>query len=410
MRLKNLRLTLKMPKKYDRVLHFIVLLLIVFGTVMVISTNVGNTSKDPLIVVKVFLKQVVFIVLSYILMTFFANNFTMKATQKTYKVFGILLCIALFSTLFFKDVYGSKAWIQIPLGSAMMISLQPSEFAKVFMIIIMAIFVELTCQRNIKTWYIIRIPVFFFCIFVVAIKLQNDLGAILVMGLICAICFLIPTHKNIRRQQRWIVLTFILGTLGMFLVMSQPVINMLGKTPSLSHVAVRVENSINPFTAPYGNGYQLINGLYGFARGGLMGQGLGGSIQKYGYLTQSDNDFILSIVVEELGLFGLLVVILGYVMIIQRLFYYAFHTKSEGYKIILVGTSMYIFIHFVLNVGGISGLIPLTGVPLLFISSGGSSLMSIMIAIGIAQSVISRIRRQGAIKVQKKEPQGVGVL
>ena len=91
-----------------------------------------------------------------------------------------------------------------------------------------------------------------------------------------------------------------------------------------------------------------------------------------------------------------------YVVILQRLFYYAFHTKSEGYKIILIGTAMYIFIHFALNVGGISGLIPLTGVPLLFISSGGSSLMAIMTAIGISQAVISRIRRQGSITASKK--------
>ena len=78
----------------------------------------------------------------------------------------------------------------------------------------------------------------------------------------------------------------------------------------------------------------------------------------------------------------------------------AFHTKSEGYKVILVGNRRCIvFIHFALNVGGVSGLIPLTGVPLLFISSGGSSLMSIMTAIGISQSVISRIRRQGSVAV-----------
>ncbi|WP_303395302.1 FtsW/RodA/SpoVE family cell cycle protein, partial [Amedibacillus dolichus] len=87
---------------------------------------------------------------------------------------------------------------------------------------------------------------------------------------------------------------------------------------------------------------------------------------------------------------------------------YAFRTKSEGYKVILIGSAMYIFLHFALNVGGVSGLIPLTGVPLLFISSGGSSLMSIMSAMGICQAIISRIRRQGADqlpnqRIKKKE-------
>lgn len=408
MRIKNITLSLKPPKKYDIVLHFTVLLLILFGTVMIVSTNVGNTSKDSLILVKVIVKQIAFIIASYILLTFFANNFTMKRAQKSYRVVGFLIIAALFSTQFFTGVNGSKAWIQIPIGSLMEFTIQPSEFAKVFMIVIMAVFVELTSRRNFDMWRIVKVPVFFFVIFAIAILLQKDLGALLVMGLICAICFLVPSHRNIRTQQKWIRLAFIVGIVALFFLMSEPVTSVLGKSEFFSHVAVRIENAINPFTDPHGKGYQLINGLYGFARGGLKGQGLGASIQKYGYLTQSDNDFILSIVVEELGLFGLFMVTFGYFVIIQRLFYYAFRTKSEGYKIILIGTAMYIFIHFTLNVGGVSGLIPLTGVPLLFISSGGSSLMSIMTAIGISQSVISRIRRQGAIKIQKKEPQGVG--
>ena len=161
--------------------------------------------------------------------------------------------------------------------------------------------------------------------------------------------------------------------------MSEPVIDFLNGIGPLQHVAVRIENALNPFTDPHNNGYQLINGLYGFARSGFTGVGLGNSIQKYGYVTQSDNEFILSIIVEELGIFGLMVVVLGYVVILQRLFYYAFHTKSEGYKVILVGTAMYIFIHFALNVGGVSGLIPLTGVPLLFISSESKRTLPIAI-------------------------------
>ena len=207
----------------------------------------------------------------------------------------------------------------------------------------------------------------------------------------------IPSHISLRKQQRWVRLGLIIGCISIVFIMSEPVIDFLNGIGPLQHVAVRIENALNPFTDPHNNGYQLINGLYGFARSGFTGVGLGNSIQKYGYLTQSDNDFILSIIVEELGIFGLMVVVLGYVVILQRLFYYAFHTKSEGYKVILVGTAMYIFIHFALNVGGVSGLIPLTGVPLLFISSGGSSLISPYHR--CFQSVISRIRRQGSVAV-----------
>lgn len=400
MRIKNVVLTLKMPKKFDFLMQFAVLILILFGTLMIVSTNVGNTTKDPYIIPKVLAKQLFFIIVSYALMTFFANNFTMKRAQKLFPIFGIGIIIALFSTQLFQDVLGSKAWIRIPIPGLGEMTIQPSEFAKVYMVVVMAVFVELTARRRkFKFWTIVRIPVYFFMVIAAAILLQKDLGTLFVLILLCAICFLIPSHISLRKQQRWVRLGLIVGCISIVFIMSEPVINFLNGIGPLQHVAVRIENALNPFTDPHNNGYQLINGLYGFARSGFTGVGLGNSIQKYGYLTQSDNDFILSIIVEELGIFGLMVVVLGYVVILQRLFYYAFHTKSEGYKIILVGTAMYIFIHFALNVGGVSGLIPLTGVPLLFISSGGSSLLSIMTAIGISQSVISRIRRQGSVAV-----------
>ena len=364
MRIKNVVLTLKMPKKFDFLMQFAVLILILFGTLMIVSTNVGNTTKDPYIIPKVLAKQLFFIIVSYVLMTFFANNFTMKRAQKLFPVFGIGIIIALFSTQLFEGVLGSKAWIRIPIPGLGEMTIQPSEFAKVYMVVVMAVFVELTARRRkFKFWTIVRIPVYFFMVIVAAILLQKDLGTLFVLVLLCAICFLIPSHISLRKQQRWVRLGLIIGCISIVFIMSEPVIDFLNGIGPLQHVAVRIENALNPFTDPHNNGYQLINGLYGFARSGFT------------------------------------VVVLGYVVILQRLFYYAFHTKSEGYKVILVGTAMYIFIHFALNVGGVSGLIPLTGVPLLFISSGGSSLMSIMTAIGISQSVISRIRRQGSVAV-----------
>lgn len=407
MRIKNVIFTLKMPKKFDFLLQLSVLVLIAFGTLMIVSTNLGATSSDKYIIVKVLLKQAVFICISYVLMTFFANNFTMVRAKKWIIILGIALFGALLATQFSEAVLGSKAWIRLTIpGVGMEFTIQPSEFAKVYMVVIMGLYIEMAGKKNVEFWRIVKIPCVFFTGFAIAILLQKDLGALVVMTLLCAVMFLIPSHINVRKQQRWIKILFIIGIVLLLFMMSEQGLKIAEKIPFVGHVAVRIENAINPFLQPTGNGYQLINGLYGFARGGITGVGLGNSIQKYGYLTQSDNDFILSIIVEELGIFGLGIILLGYFMIIHRLFYYAFRTKSEGYKIILIGTAMYIFIHFVLNVGGVSGLIPLTGVPLLFISSGGSSLMSIMCAIGISQSVIARIRRQGSAGSIKKESQG----
>lgn len=403
MRVGSTIFSLKLPKKFDFLLQFAVLILIAFGTLMIISTNVGNTANDSYILPKVILKQVAFICISYFLMTFLANNFSMRKAKKWLPFLSVVIFLALCSTQFFKEVYGSHAWIRIPLPGTE-ITIQPSEFAKVMIIVVIGVYVEMAGRKNLDFWKIVRVPVILFAAFSLAILFQNDLGALAVISMITVVCFLIPSHINIRKQQKIVKWLLLAALILMLFLMSEPGLKLVSQMPFIGHVAIRIENAINPFNDPHNNGYQLINGLYGFARGGITGVGLGQSIQKYGYLTQSDNDYILSIIVEELGIFGLAIVILGYFLIIQRLFYYAFRTKSEGYKVILIGSSMYIFVHFVLNVGGVSGLIPLTGVPLLFISSGGSSLMAVMCAIGISQSIISRIRRQGADGMAKHQP------
>ncbi|MBO7703766.1 MAG: FtsW/RodA/SpoVE family cell cycle protein, partial [Solobacterium sp.] len=110
-----------------------------------------------------------------------------------------------------------------------------------------------------------------------------------------------------------------------------------------------------------------------------------------------NTDFILSIVVEELGIFGFLLIFIPYMVIIVQLYRYAMKMENEQARIILVGTAMYLVIHCLFNIGGVTGMIPLTGVPLLMISSGGSSTLAFMAAIGLAQAVIDQYRK-GRIK------------
>ena len=107
----------------------------------------------------------------------------------------------------------------------------------------------------------------------------------------------------------------------------------------------------------------------------------------------ANTDFILAIVVEELGYIGFLMIFIPYCLIVWRLLQYAWRMKSEKGRIILTGTAMYIVVHSIFNIGGVTGLIPLTGVPLLMISAGGSSTLSLMCAIGIAQAVIGQYKR-----------------
>lgn len=380
-----------MPRKYDFWLHFTVLILVIFGSLMISTTSVGNTLVNKYSVITTIVKQTVFVIVSYGIMIFLANNFTMVRARKYGKIIGILLIVACVSTLFFKSVNGSKAWIRFP-G----FTIQPSEFVKVFMMVIIAVYVEIAGRRKFDCWTIIKIPFCFYCIYAGIVMLgQRDLGTFLIISLITVVVFLIPSHKNLRKFQNFVKVALVVASSVLVFLITPTGVKVMDKLPVFQHVSTRFEIALNPFTDPYGDGYQLIQGMVGISNGGIMGSGMGQSVQKYGFLTQADNDFILAIVIEELGVFGLAFIIIGYVVILQRLFHYAFRTKSEGYKIILIGTACYIFFHFFLNIGGVCGLIPLTGVPLLFISSGGSSLMSIMGALGISQAVISRIRRQG---------------
>ncbi len=387
---QKIKLTLKMPRKYDFWLHLSSLILLLFGSLMILSANVGNTESDSMIVAKVILKQTAFIIISYFMMIGLANNFTMVRARRYGKLIGLILIALCLSTMFFTPVQGSRAWIH--LGS---ITIQPAEFVKVFMIVVIAVYIEIAGRRNFDWWTIIKTPFTFFCAFIGIVILQRDLGTMVIIALMSVISFLIPSHKNLRKVQKIVKIGLCGGCLTTIFLMTPAGVGILENLPVFSHVSTRFENALNPFSDPYNKGHQAIQGLVSIASGGLTGKGIGQSQQKFGYLTQADNDYIIGVVIEELGIFGLAFIMIGYVVIIQRLFQYALRTKSEGYKIILIGTAMYIFLHFFFNVGGVGGLIPLTGVPLLFISSGGSSLMSIMSAIGISQAVISRIRRQG---------------
>ncbi len=337
---QKLKITAKMPRKYDFWIHLSALVLILFGSLMILSTSVGSTSEsDSLIVAKVVVKQTLFVIFSYIAMLFLANNFTMLRARKLGRLIGGILIAACFSTLAFRSVGGSRAWILI--GP---VSIQPSEFVKVFMIVIIAVYIEVAGRRNFDWWTIIKLPFVFLCIFVFILFLQKDLGTLVVIGMLSVVSFLIPSHKNLRLAQKITKIALVCGCAFVIFLMTPPGLKIVENIPVFSHVGTRFANAANPFSDPYGDGYQNVQGLVGIASGGLIGKGIGQSKQKFGFLTQADNDFILAIVIEELGIFGLAIIVTGYVIIIQRLFHYAYRTKSEGYKIILIGTAMYIFL------------------------------------------------------------------
>ena len=168
----------------------------------------------------------------------------------------------------------------------------------------------------------------------------------------------------------------------------------MGTTVLKGYQVSRITAWLDPLSDPYNTSQQLVNALIAFKNGGLFGLGLGNSTQKFGYIPEAHNDFIGAIIYEELGIIGLGLIIIPTCIIIFKLLNYSQKIKENKSRIILLGIASYFFLHLLINLGGVSGLIPMTGVPLLFISSGGSSTVTAFVAIGIAQAIIARYNRQ----------------
>lgn len=349
----------------------------------------GLAVGDNQYLARTVIKQFVFSVLGYFGMTFFAHTFSFKVFRRTYWVIWLGTMVALLACLAFPAVGGAHAWIRIPLPFVEM-TIQPSEFAKISTILIMAGYLgDIKIKYKNDLGLIARpVAMVFMFIFVVWF-IQDDFGSAVVIGLIALACFMVPSHKQIQGVQNWLLVFVMAGIVGVVMLLSPLGTTLVQFLPLKDYQKGRILSAINPFADPYGDGYQLINGLVSFATGGFWGLGFGASVRKYTNFPAANTDFILSIVVEELGFFGFLLVFVPYCIIIYRCYKYAMTIRSEKHKMVLVGTAFYLIIHFVFNVGGVTGLIPLTGVPLLMISAGGSSTMSLMVCIGISQAVIS---------------------
>ena len=389
---KTLKKIFGMPQGYSRSLHLATILLAVFGLIMAVSTNM-NAAQDSLMpLINSAIKQLVYLILSCIAMYLAAKFFSFPLVRAIMPVLVAITICALAITRMFAPVNGAYAWIRLPIPG-FEVTIQPSEFAKIMMIFIVAYFFG-DKKPNEKTgWEVIKKPFYIMLVFVgIIMVIQKDLGSSLVLLALAFLCFIIPSNKPLRKYQNIALIIMIAGIAAVLFATTEEGIAFIKQyIPFLSGYQItRFELAVNPFVDRYVTGYQLVHSLIAFSRGGLFGLGLGKSLQKYGYLPEARTDFILAIIVEELGFIAFIFIVVLYAIIIYQLFRYAFRVQLERDKIILFGVAMYLFIHFLLNVGGVTALIPLTGVPLLLISSGGSSTMAVMMAIGICQNIIAK--------------------
>lgn len=372
-------------------MHASLILLNLFGFLMILSANMtSGTSKDDLL--RVAIKESMFLVVSYIAMVFVARRFSFRKLKKYYWYLLGGLILSLMATLLFPSVNGAKAWIR--LGG---ITIQPAEFMKVFIMLVVAQSLgdkpPLKANKENFRRMMLHPLLIIFVVAALVVVAQSDLGTGVVILGIAYMTMLIPNNPVLSRLQKLMIVFVFIGLVLVFVLTTPRGVAFVEKMNIPAYMIDRFKISSNPFTNRYDFGYyQIFNGIVALVKGGMWGVGYGQGFIKYSYLPESQNDAILAVVVEELGMVGFSFIMVLYGVLVYQLMKYTFRVKSEKDRMILVGTLSYLVIHFVFNVGGITAFIPLTGVPLLLISAGGSSRMAVMMAFGLAQNVIARHR------------------
>ena len=388
--MKRSSLTLRLPRGRDLGIQLAMVSLNIIGLFMVVSASM-TTRSDTNDLMFTFVRQLAFIVVGYLGYVGMARLFSFERLRPLIVpiVFGSLFFSLV--PLLFPEVNGARAWIPLPyIGS-----LQPSEFLKIAIIWILCMYLGDVKVKKVKTSDIIKIPFFTVSalIFIVLVP-QSDLGSAVIMALIALAVFMSSASK---RYQTWQWSLFVMIIVGVGLasyVLSPGGVSFLRDVLNLpAYMVARFENTLNPFVNRYGSGYQLVNSLVAFVRGGWFGVGYGQGLQKYGYLPAARTDFILAVIGEEFGFVGVFTVMSLYTILVFSLLRYAWRAKEDKPRMVLVGVAMYVFSHFLLNVSGAIAFLPLTGVPLLMLSSGGSSTVSIMMALGMAQAIIVKMKK-----------------
>lgn len=363
-------------KKMDKPLFICVTILCVFGAVMIYSaSSVSTILRYNLETYHFFLRQIIFVVASYVIGFLIVLNYqTRKYAKFSFFILtsSIAALVGLF--LFASLTNDARSWYDLKF-----FSLQPSEFAKSALIIFSAISYNMLSKS--KKFYLKHyLPVLGYgAIITLLVAAQPDLGSAIIISSISYLMFFSSTYayKNINKI---IISTLTLFIVGLFFFLT------VGYN-SLTETQLSRFNFFNPCENINENGYQVCNGYIAMNNGGLLGLGFGNSTQKYLYLPESHTDFIFPIIVEEVGLIAGIGVILLYLIILYRIIKIARESHNLRCSMLAYGTFWFITLHIIVNLFGVFGLMPLTGVPLPLLSYGGSSTVNFLIMIFVVLRV-----------------------
>jgi len=362
---------------YDYSLLFLTIFLVCFGLVMIYSTSSYTAQTKFGDATYFFRKQAVavglglaaMLVISRLDYKLLLKKMPVIRFRPVTIVYIVAIILQIYVLFFGEEIYGAKRWIQVPIIG----SFQPAELSKVATILFTALIAYLSPRKLDKFSGFLRAALFIGPL-IILIAVENLSSAIIVAGIFVSVCFVTS------RKKMYFIAIFLM------LIAAAAAYIYLGE----GFRAQRFEIWLNVETHP--KGFQILQGLYAIASGGMFGTGLGQSMQKLGFIPESHNDMIFTIICEELGLVGAIAVILLFVLLLWRIFIVAVNAPDLYGALLCVGVLAQIAIQVILNIAVVTNSIPSTGISLPFISYGGSAVGILLMEIGVVLSVSNHIR------------------
>ncbi|GEK89731.1 cell division protein FtsW [Alkalibacterium putridalgicola] len=376
-------------KHVDKYIVVPYLLLTVFSIMMVYSASSYSALNDYGNPHYYLPRQIIFVGMSYVLFLL-ALFFPLKILKnKKYVMIGILItALSLgFLLLFGREINGAKGWIETPL-----FNIQPAEFTK-FTVIWYLAYILSKKQKIITENFFNAIvaPIGLVSLIVLMIYVQPDTGSAFIIVLIGTVTiFASGVSPKLGTGFGLIGVTSLLGLTQLIKVYGTRLFFLNENRYR------RFQGFWDPFQLAEGAGLQLVNSYYALSRGGLLGVGFGNSVQKTGYLPFPYTDFIVAIIGEEFGLLGITIFLFVFALMVSRMILTAIRSKSAFNSILSIGVAAMFLIQSMVNLMGVVGLMPITGVTFPFISYGGSSLMVLSVSLGLVANVSARVNYQRA--------------
>jgi len=370
----------------DKTLLFVSIALFVFGLFNIVTASSSEAvMRYEQSLFYYFFRQLIMILAGFILSIPIIKKDTKKYPFPALVLFlGITFCI-MYLFLYGTFHKGAQNWLTI--GP---ITFQPSEFVKPIIIVCLALIFDKTKNKlrnnKYKHYDIIGIILVIGLFNSVIIFLEKDLGTMLILMFIFMTLFMSsPILKQ--EKTKTIIFLILVGVSGLVVIKNQ-------KGYILSEEQMARFNFINPCKNYLDGGYQICNAYIAINNGGLLGLGIGKSQQKYSYIPEPHTDMVFAIIAEEQGLLRSSFIFLGYIIILYRILDLSSKVGTLRGKYITLGVASYIFAHILINLGGLFGMLPLTGVPLPFLSYGGTFTMALILSLALVQRVHIEYKRE----------------